>query len=235
MLSAAGHILHTQPTLQVLQEYAPLIEVGAGTGYWASLLRARGSDIEAYDEAPTNNLANEYHGRCPPFTAVRPGDPSVCGKSPSRTLLLCYPPPKSSMAVECLRAYKGATVAHVGEWEGDTGTAEFERMLFEGFKLIREVQLPNWGNTAYALTIWSRRAAHESEAPMKALQCAGCEKRNVHLRRCCYCREVCVCSAVCSQKAASHLRGVHALRMIFLKTDPSFSNTQHFKLLRKGL
>ena len=37
-------------------------------------------------------------------------------------LLLCYPPPRAPMAAECLAAFCGDTVVHVGEWLGDTGS-----------------------------------------------------------------------------------------------------------------
>ncbi len=47
--------------LAVLSEYAPLVECGAGTGYWAALLRARGADVEASDLAAGAGRA-EYHG-----------------------------------------------------------------------------------------------------------------------------------------------------------------------------
>ena len=35
--------------LRVLDAHAPLIELAAGTGYWAHLLRARSVDILAFD------------------------------------------------------------------------------------------------------------------------------------------------------------------------------------------
>jgi hypothetical protein len=33
-----------------------VVEVGAGTGYWAALLRARGVDVVAYDVRPPQHL-----------------------------------------------------------------------------------------------------------------------------------------------------------------------------------
>ena len=38
-----------QQALDVLAKHAPLLELGAGTGYWASLLRGAGVDVLAYD------------------------------------------------------------------------------------------------------------------------------------------------------------------------------------------
>jgi len=61
-----------------------------------------------------------------------------------RALFLCYPPPASDMAVECLRFFRGKTVAVVGEWDGDTATAEFTTALTRAFRLKRRVPLPKY-------------------------------------------------------------------------------------------
>ena len=66
--------------LSLLAARAPLVEIGAGTGYWAAILRRRSVDVLAYDlnppaaEAPE---ANAYHGRLPPFTEVLRGGPKA--------------------------------------------------------------------------------------------------------------------------------------------------------------
>jgi len=52
----------------------------------------------------------------------------------------------------------GATVAVVGEWGGNTGDGKFAAALVGGFKLVRRVPLPQWGDTAHELTIWVARA-----------------------------------------------------------------------------
>jgi hypothetical protein len=36
-------------SLAILQHFSPLVEIGSGKGYWASLLRKYGTDINAYD------------------------------------------------------------------------------------------------------------------------------------------------------------------------------------------
>ena len=64
----------------MLPARAPLVEVGAGTGYWAATLRRRGRRRAAYDLNPPNAEApeaNAYHGRLPPLTDVLPGGPKA--------------------------------------------------------------------------------------------------------------------------------------------------------------
>ncbi len=59
--------------LEVLAERSQLLEVGAGLGYWAALLRQRGVVIQALDSHPTSGRggpANQYHGRIPAYTQV---------------------------------------------------------------------------------------------------------------------------------------------------------------------
>jgi len=66
--------------LALLAARAPLVEVGAGTGYWAATLRRRGVDVLAYDLNPPSAEAveaNAYHGHLPPFTDVLRGGPKV--------------------------------------------------------------------------------------------------------------------------------------------------------------
>ena len=60
-------------------EAAGVVEVGAGTGYWTSLLRARGIPVAAYDLNPCHSPEpNGHHkllgrGNPPAFAAVSRG------------------------------------------------------------------------------------------------------------------------------------------------------------------
>ena len=59
--------------LRALVTRSPLVEVGAGLGYWAALLRAAGAAVAACDAAPpgARGAPNEYHGRVPGISVVR--------------------------------------------------------------------------------------------------------------------------------------------------------------------
>lgn len=78
-----------------------LVEIGAGTGYWAWLLRERGVDIVAYDRRPPSAPAvNGHHAvryqgeavNAPPFVEVVEGGPEMAAMHPDRALFLCWPP-----------------------------------------------------------------------------------------------------------------------------------------------
>ncbi|BDA49847.1 hypothetical protein COCOBI_14-4670 [Coccomyxa sp. Obi] len=149
---------YTREALDALTERAPLLEIGAGLGYWAAALRARGVQISALDSHPPgNNAVNTYHGRIPAFTKVAQGGPrAAAAASEAHSLFLCYPPPASPMATDCLRSFRGRVVCVVGEWLGDTGDESFAAALLSDWSLIRRVALPNWTDTAHELTIWQR-------------------------------------------------------------------------------
>jgi hypothetical protein len=198
----------------------PVIECGAGTGYWAKMLRARGVIVAAYDIAPAKTpeellalrhagaggaavhaeaspptaVGNEYHAEIPAFTTVLQGGAEAAaglaiaataarstggtdtgagggglGFDPSAAaLFMCFPPPVSRMASDCLRAYRGSVFVYVGEWQGETGTPKFEKRLCKEWLLRRRIPLPNWGSTSYTLTIWLRRSHAEEMAAMQS-------------------------------------------------------------------
>ena len=160
-----AYAVPSQRALELLALHAPLLEWGAGTGYWASLLRQMGVDIVALDSQPTAQGNNEYHGACGAWCNVHRG--TIAQHMAGRTLVLCYPPPDSRMAEQALREYAGSTVCYVGEWEGDTGGRDFQHALLRGWWLSARTALPNWMDTAYELMVWHRRheKAREVSAP----------------------------------------------------------------------
>src|SRR5439155_3416790 len=62
--SVVSWAIPNEQALDVLAKYAPLVECGAGMGYWTALLRARRVDAIAYDLAPPSvGKKNRYHKR----------------------------------------------------------------------------------------------------------------------------------------------------------------------------
>ena len=220
-------------TLVALSRRGGMIEVGAGTGYWGKLLEEGGADIVTFDKDLCNN---EYHGSVPPWTPRLRRGGVECLKggrhANRRVLLLAYPPPDTEMATRCLEAFRGEVVAHVGEVYGDTGTRRFDARLWREFELRDTVPLPNFGNTAYRLTVWKRRARalqHRTLLPPQTLlPCANtaCPNRKPgdspkELFRCIYCRsdESVCCSAQCSVIARGRHKAVHMLQFTSFRDE----------------
>ena len=172
-----------KPALEAIARYGPVVELGAGTGYWCKLLRDRGVDVVAYDlHPPTADLANRFFSQS--HAEVLEGDEQVLagGNHADRTLFLCWP--NNDVAADdwdarCLKLYGGGTVVHVGELRGHsrvpigaplaqadgegapsgvTTSLACQLALEKGFELVETVGLPNWHFTSDRLTVWRRRS-----------------------------------------------------------------------------
>ncbi|MBS1805580.1 MAG: hypothetical protein JST28_19625 [Acidobacteria bacterium] len=62
--------------MTAIARFAPIVEIGAGTGYWASLMRLGGVDILCYDKNPPGHpdFANHFHENAKCWTEVLSGD-----------------------------------------------------------------------------------------------------------------------------------------------------------------
>lgn len=253
----------TPESLKIVASYAPLVEMGAGTGYWSALLQQSDVDIVAYDKCPpsaelqsTNTSKhkgqqqNAYHGQVPPFCPLGTGGPEVLKQKDmaGRNLLLCYPPPGDDMAVNCARFFQGECLIHIGEWQGDTGDRRFEKELETRFTLEKEVVLPNWGNSAYHLTVWRRSSSGEDadDAESKVMSCFHCHQtlrdavengnregddfEDAPFKRCMLCKTNVYCSSDCAEKDQSAHAAEHAKRLVFLTDEKvlNFDNDAHY-------
>ena len=143
--------------LEVLDGLRPIVEIGAGTGYWAAVLRRRGVDVMAYDLYPPGGpVPNPWHEGRAGWTDVLEGGSGRLAHHDNRTLLLSWPPPAKPMASQCLSAWRGTSVVVVGE-ECSSATREFWQQLRDGFRLVETVDLPSWEHVADHMTVWSRR------------------------------------------------------------------------------
>jgi hypothetical protein len=144
--------------LELLGDLGPLVEGGAGTGYWAALLTARGADVMAYDVAPPDGpVRNRHHDRHRTWAEVAASAtlPAV-RRHPDRTLMVCWPPFDDDAAgYQPLRAYRGDLFAYVGD-AAATGTARLHRELDLNWTPMEQVALPGWPDVRDRLTIFRR-------------------------------------------------------------------------------
>ena len=106
--------------LDTIAEHSPrgVVEIGAGGGYWAGMLRARGVDVVAYDPDPAGGLwsgdgRTGWHDGTR-WSDVLPGDHTAVQDHPDRTLLLVWPSYSAPWTDEVLDLYEGDTVIYVG-------------------------------------------------------------------------------------------------------------------------
>lgn len=173
-----AHAIPTNTALTAIADFAPIIEIGAGTGYWAFLLRRRGVDIICYDRNPPGSAdgSNRFHEGATCWTDVSAGDDSAIDLHPSRALLLCWPPPHDEMPLRALRRFRGQYFIYIGELptdvdgclyvvgpnkpirKGVTISHAFFEELQQGWELQRCLELPHWEICWDNLYAFKRRA-----------------------------------------------------------------------------
>jgi hypothetical protein len=174
LCAAFSFAIPTDEALDAIAALGPVVEIGAGTGYWAKLLRWRGVDVAAYD------LLGEDHRHWFPEGCVadvlKGGVEKVIDHA-DRTLLLVWPP-MSSMATEAIRAYRaagGRRLVYVGEGSGGcTADADFFSLVGEGYcwecesddetceerhpapewRKVQTIEIPQWSGIHDHLTIY---------------------------------------------------------------------------------
>lgn len=150
LIWAYAWAIPSHEAIQALREMSPLIEIGAGTGYWTWLLRQAGENVIALDKNP----------EAPPhWTLVERGNEESVQAHGDRTLFLCWPSYQEPMAVKALSNYTGSHVVYVGEWKGRTADDEFHRLLTDSFDLEREIPIPTWPGYSDRLFFFKRRSS----------------------------------------------------------------------------
>ncbi len=141
------------PVIEVLDRVAghsPLVEVGAGTGYWAMCLSEIGAEIEAFDIRPPDENspyewqdANYWFGDT--WFTVGEGDESVAALYPERSLFLSWPMPESPMAYNSLTCYRetgGHTVIYIGDGRS-SGDERFQNELLS-LSIVEDRRVWSW-------------------------------------------------------------------------------------------
>ena len=161
----------SEEALEVIGEFGPICEVGAGAGYWASLLEERGTDIIAYDIQPYSDDLDsrvlnalresiecnskedreylweylEDHNRpwqCyRSFFPVRECEPDFTPPA-DRTLFISWPVYDDPMANDTLNRYDGDTFIYIGEPPGYAcANDDFFENLEESWEEHRSVDI----------------------------------------------------------------------------------------------
>jgi hypothetical protein len=141
--------------IELLVRHSPLVEMGAGTGYWAWLVRQAGGDVVAYDRYPPPDPRNRWHAGESTWSEVQPGGAKRLRLHPDRTLFLCWPPEDEPLGVEALRAYEGREVVFVGEPVAATPWAE----ELSRWEVAETLEIPQWEGIRDRLFVLRRPTA----------------------------------------------------------------------------
>jgi hypothetical protein len=152
-LEKYGFAIPNEAAFDALAQRGPIIEVGAGLGYWAWCLRERGVDVLACDVGETW----PWSGREPWTEIMRADGRLLAAECPERTLFLCWPSMERWPA-QVLSAYRGNTVVIVGESDyGCTGDRALFRLLSWRWNEVEEIAIPVWPGIHDRMTIYERK------------------------------------------------------------------------------
>jgi hypothetical protein len=148
-------------------EGLPIVELGAGRGYWAAQLAQAGLVVDAYDSEPPDNAGNasfpEAAGQVDVWHPV--GDMAEFAnraRPADYVLFLCWPPGwGDAMSSEALTAFEdagGERLVYIGEPKGGkTGNDDFFDALSARWRLVSvDPQFVSWWTDADVAQGWVR-------------------------------------------------------------------------------
>lgn len=141
--------------VEVLRALAPIVEVGAGTGYWSALLRAAGHDAIATDAQRENWGDGGYTPERPWPVERLTGDEAV-RKYPERDVFCSWPTDGDGWALGMAWAMRPGQRLAVILTPGNTGTKGLRRYLVTRFAKLGEIVLPQFPDCADTLSIWRK-------------------------------------------------------------------------------
>ncbi len=146
-----------EDAINEIVKYSPIVEAGAGTGYWAWLISQKGGDIIALDKFPPATSYNYYNHNYQHFP-VYYGDEESIKDYQDRTLMLCWCPYNNDMGYNHIRNYNGNHLILIGEEEGGCcGNDEMFSLIEERFYLITNISIPQWDGIHDILKIYKRK------------------------------------------------------------------------------
>ena len=147
LIWAYAWAIPSNEAIREIARHSPLVDYGAGTGYWSWLLEQAGATVIAMDQEPAQR---------PHWCNINRAEVTSLKQLSNHALFMSWPPVDSCMAEEALIAYAGNQVIYVGEWRGRTGTSAFHDRLERYWTRIQTLAIPSWPGFNDQLTIWER-------------------------------------------------------------------------------
>jgi hypothetical protein len=141
-----------EKAINKLVSLSPLIEIGAGSGYWSNLISNNGGDIVAFDNFSREDQFDKE------WFDVSYGTPEKVEKYANRNLFLCWPEYDDPMGYQSVKKTKGNFIILVGENEnGCTGTKRMYYKIKEDYELKEVIDIPKWYNNRDSMFIYERK------------------------------------------------------------------------------
>jgi hypothetical protein len=144
-----------EEAIELICKYSPIVEIGAGTGYWASLIKSNKGKIICFDKH--NDGGNSYGHTFHHYNVYNGNESILHRMHHSMNLFLCWPPYDDDMAFNCIKTFKGKYLIYIGENSyGCTGNKAFFNELRSNWKRIDSIDIPKWPGLYDCLTIYKR-------------------------------------------------------------------------------
>lgn len=136
--------------IELIKNYLPIYEVGAGSGYWARMITSLIDSESYYAYDPLNDNYEFTHN----WYNVRKNKL----ENSNRTLFLCWPPYDTSMAYDAVTENNPEILIYVGEGSGGcTGDYNFHNLLDENYEEIKFMAIPQFRGINDYLWIYKRK------------------------------------------------------------------------------
>ena len=155
----------TREAIEAIARFAPIIEIGAGAGYWTWLLRQLGVEVASFDVEPIPQKDGQHRSVSElRFTEVLQGDEQKILGYPDHTLFLCYPPTGHPVGSNCLKLYQRQHLIYVGPtWRAgqESGDLQFHATLENEWDLAEKVEIPRYACSDDCVFIYKRLPADQ--------------------------------------------------------------------------
>ena len=143
-----------------------IVEMGAGTGYWAKYLSQFDINIIAFDKKETRvEYCDDVY-----YSDIFEGTEEVLGEYSKYALMLVWPPYNEPFDYNCLKAYQGNYLIYVGEgYGGCTGDDDFFNLIEEEWEIVHcSYDCLNFFGIFSFETIYKRKSPYHPEVPLES-------------------------------------------------------------------
>lgn len=151
-----GFAIPSEEALDACVALAPLLEVGAGSGYLTALLRARGVDVIPTDPELAYGHIVDHGAHCNDMEPLQAK--TAIRRWPGRTVLMSWPAP-DRWPLQALRAMRpGQHLIMIGEADGGCCANEETWAYIEAaFRFVRSAPIPVWPGLHDRFQVWRKR------------------------------------------------------------------------------
>jgi len=146
--------------LTIIAGQGPILEIGAGSGYWAYEIAKRGVDIISTDINPVPEGGRDeggLHFNKSYHPVLKMSALEALAAYQNRSLLIVWPSLNESWAYEAIDAYQGSSIIYVGENEGGCCADDrFFTLLYKRFEPQKRVKIPYWECIYDEMTVFTR-------------------------------------------------------------------------------